>query len=547
MSEQQNRIATLLNSGSDTSADPSTGAATPGTYDISPGQSASDTQLGIDSAPDALISVDGHQVAAGDSGLSIDVAPDGSTHVIHAPQDGTQPGGVQTPGTVGVPTQLVQNGTPVTGQNGTPVTGQDGTPVAGQDGTQVTGQNGTLPPGSDPTGSGASPQGQPDQSGVSQDGTQPTGDGTADPGSAAAAGQSDPTGTAPDPSQDTTPVEHLHGTGDHAAQADLAVHGPDANMPAPVTHQNPDGSQDITIPKGPDNPQAITVHVQSNKDGSLDLTVPKSDTNPHEIKIHVQPDKHVDLNITQDKDGHLKIDAHDHPPEQQGDWAGLKGPAGQNDGQGTDPAQQAGAPQDGSVPVSDIPQQPDASAASPGGGGSGDLPSAGSGGDPTAGGIPSGDTPSSDVPSGGVPSGGVPSGGVPSGAGSPTAKSQPPATPVKTVPVADNGTLDVDGAEIKKRGTDLVNGPVKTLDTAAGHARDIGIGFPGFGALGSPLQMIHGALTDTAATELQQGSSTLSSTSTSLATTGETYADTEIKNGSLVQNTGVAGDKTNGP
>jgi hypothetical protein len=496
MSEQQNRIATLLNSGSDTTADPSTGATAPGTYDISPGQSASDAQLGIDSTPDALISVDGHQVAAGDNGLSIDIAPDGSTHVIHGPQDGTQPGGGQAPGAVPVSTPP--------GQNGAPVTGQDG----------------TQPPGSDPTGSGAPPQGQPDQSGVPQDGTQPPGTGTTDPGSAAP-GQSDPTGMTPDPSQDTTPVEHLQGAGDHAAQADLAVHGPDATMPAPVTHQHPDGSQDITIPTWPDNPHAITVHVQPNKDGSLDLTVPKSDTNPHEIKIHVPPDKHVDLNITQDKDGHLKIDAHDHPPEQQGDWAGLKGPAGQNDGQGTDPAQQTGAPADGSVPVPDIPTQPDASGSPPGGGGSGGLPSAGGGGDPAG-------------------------GGMPSGGGSPTTTSQPSGTPANTAPSADKGILDVDSAEIKKRGTDLVHGPVKTLDTAVGHARDIGIGFPGFGALGSPLQLIHGSLTDTAAMELQQGSSTLSATSTSLATTGATYAGIEDKNNSLVQNTGVPGDKTDG-
>jgi hypothetical protein len=455
MSEQQNRIATLLNSGSDTTTDPSTGATTPDTYDIPPGQSATDAQLGIDSTPDALISVDGHQVASGDNGLSIDVAPDGSTHVIHGPQDGTQPGGGQygqAPGTVPVLTQPGQNGQP------------------GQPGTQIPGQNGTQPPSGDVTGSGAPSQSQPDQTGVPQDGTQPP-DGGAPP-----QGQADPTGMTPDPSQDTTPIEHLHGIGDHAAQADLAVHGPGPNMPATVTHQNPDGSQDITIPKGPDNPHAITVHVKPNDDGSLDITVPKSETNPHEIKIHVQPDKHIDLNITQDKDGHLKIDAHDHPPDQKGDWPGLKGPAGQGQQPGS------GLPGAGDIPTPEVPspKMPDGGGAPPPGGGGG-------------------------PPMGG---GGPPSGG---GGGGPKIP-DPPKTTQPAVPTDGSGFASIRQDSIRALGKDIDSGPVQTMDNAHKDAAAINVGYPGFGVAGaiSGLAGAHTEVRNAGAQQFSDGHTSLS-------------------------------------
>jgi hypothetical protein len=462
MSEQQNRIATLLNSDSSTTAAPTTATTTPDTvtYDIPAGKDATAQQLGVDSTADALISVDGHQVAAGDNGLSVDIAPDGSTHVIHGPQDATQLNGTtgqygQPPGTV-----PVQNSTLDTGQNG----GTTATDPAG---------NGTQPPD---TGGSTTPLGGD----ISQSGMQQTGL---------------PQTQTPPPD---TPIEHLHGTGDHAAQADLAMFGPGTHMPATVTHHNPDGSTDITIPKGQDNPHAITVHVKPNDDGSLDITVPKSETNPHEIKIHVQPDKHVDLNITQDKDGHLKIDAHDHPPDQKGDWPGLKQPAGQGAGNPGDPNNPA-LPQAPQMP--ETPKMP---------GGGGGAPPGGGGGGPSGGGVPT--------------AGGAPSSGVPT-----TRTTQPAST-------QPDGTLDVDSATIKKRGTDLVHGPVKTLDTAVGHARGIGIGYPGLGLLGSPLQMIHGSVTDSAAMELEQGSTTLSSSAQSLAQTGTIYENAEHQNTTTVQN-----------
>ena len=117
MSERQNRIAALLNSSSASTAAPAattTDDSAPGTvtYDIPAGKSATDAQLGIDSSPDALISVDGHKVAAGDNGLSIDIAPDGSTHVTHGPQDPAQPAAQPAAGQYGqygqVPTTVPQ-------------------------------------------------------------------------------------------------------------------------------------------------------------------------------------------------------------------------------------------------------------------------------------------------------------------------------------------------------------------------------------------------------------------------------------------------------
>jgi hypothetical protein len=113
-------------------------------------------------------------------------------------------------------------------------------------------------------------------------------------------------------------------------------------------------------------------------------------------------------------------------------------------------------------------------------------------------------------------------------------------TPQQTGALPD-GTLDVDSAAIKKRGTDLVDGPVKTLNTAVGHARDIGIGYPGLGLLGSPIQMLHGSLTATAATELQQGSTTLSNSAGAMAQTGQVYGTAEHQSTTTVQKTGKTG------
>ena len=135
------------------------------------------------------------------------------------------------------------------------------------------------------------------------------------------------------------------------------------------------------------------------------------------------------------------------------------------------------------------------------------------------------------MPSGG---GGGPTSGVP------TTDVPPVKTPQQTGALPD-GTLDVDSAAIKKRGSDLVDGPVKTLDTALGHARDINIGYPGLGLLGSPIQMLHGSLTATAATELQQGSTTLRASADAMAKTGQVYGAVEDQNTTTVQNTGKAG------
>lgn len=439
MSEQQNRIAALLNSGSSATAAPTTTPDTV-TYDIPAGKDATAQQLGIDSTPDALISVDGHQVASGDNGLSVDIAPDGSTHVVHGPQDGTQLNGTtgqygQAPSTI-----PVQNSTLDTGQNGGTTTDPAG--------------NGTQP--LDTGGSTAPPGGDTSQSGMQQSGLPQT--------------QTPP----PD-----TPIEHLHGIGDHAAQADLAMFGPGTHMPATVTHHNPDGSMDITIPKGQDNPHAVTVHVKPNGDGSLDITVPKSATNPHEIKIHVQPDKHVDLNITQDKDGHLKIDAHDHPPDQKGDWPGLKQPAGQGAGNPGDP-NNPNIPQTPQMPKT--PQMP---------GGGGGAPPGGGGGAPPGGG-------------GGGPTGG---GGPPKGDGkTPPPKTQPPPA------VPATGYASIRQQSITDLGKDIDTGPVQTMDNAHKAATDVNVGYPGFGVAGATggLASAHTEVRDAGAKQFLDGHTSLS-------------------------------------
>ncbi|GLY83645.1 hypothetical protein [Actinoallomurus iriomotensis] len=535
MSTQHNTIAALLNPSTNTQTSATSAAATTDTgkpetvsYDVAAGKHATQSQLGIDSSPNALITVDGHKVASGDNGLSIDIAPDGSAHVVHGPQDPSQTATQSANGQSSqIPTQYSQAGYDPTGQgqNGT----QNGTQHA--DGTQANGTQptGTQSTGTQSTGDGTPLTGQLSHTGMTQNGTQPAGytggDGTT------ASGQYGQTGTTQNPSQDTTPVEHLQGIGDHAAKIDLALHGPNSNLPAPVIHTKADGSQDIVIPKGPDNPHAITLHVHPNKDGSYDLTVPKSDTNPHEVKIHVQPDKHVDLNVTQDKDGHIKIDAHDHPADQKDDWSGLQGPAGQNPGYGN------------GTPVPGQPDQPGESGQKPGADGQPQIPDI-----PT----PKADTPGAgtgggggDVPGGGTGGGGdIPGGGT----GGDDGKQQQQQYPQQQQQQQQqqDGTLDVDGKTIKDRGSKLVNGPVKTLDTAVSQARDIGVGFPGFGLLGSPLQMIHSSLAETAATELQQGSATLSANSQGMVATGQIYGNAELTNKATVQNTPGTGSQTDG-
>jgi hypothetical protein len=476
MSDQPNRIAALLNS-RPAATPPSATTAAPGTvsYDIKPGQDASADQLGIDSTPDALISVDGHQVASGDNGLSVDIAPDGSTHVTHGPQDATPPGDGQVQGG---PYEPVSDSVP----------GQNPAQDPGGDGAQPVGDT-TGAPGAPTTGDAA-------QSGAAQDGTQPLDNGGSPPGG--------PAGTTQDPSQPDTPIEHLDGIGPHAAHADLAVFGPGTHPPATVTHQNPDGSLDITIPKGQDNPHAITVHVTPNDDGSLDITVPKSAANPHEIKVHVQPDKHLDLNITQDKDGHLKIDAHDHAPDQKEDWPGLKQPAGQAPQPGEDPA--AGDPM-----TPDVPKMPEAPK-TPGGG----APP-GAGGDPSGAG-------------GGMPGGGSP-GGSGGGKNTPLPKKQP-----SPAPTSNTGYASIRQESIRDLGKDIDAGPVQTMNKAQQDAPNINVGFPGFGIAGKVVGLNSAAtdVRDASATTFGDGHTALSKWTPKLSATATTWQNAELDSSNKV-------------
>ncbi len=484
MSEQQNRVAALLNNGSTTTSTEPVGTVTaPGTvaYDVKPGQDATSAQLGIDTTPDALITVDGHQVASGDNGLSVDIAPDGSTHVVHGPQ------------TVTSGTQLT-NGQPVTGTQ--PVTLQ---PV---NGAAPTGGNITQT-GMNQNGTGAPLGGTITQTGMTQDGTgAPLGGNitqtgmTLDP--TQTGGVQDPTQTGVVTPPPDTPIEHLHGTGDHAAQVDLALFGPGAHTGAPVVKQNDDGSQDITIPAGPDNPHAITLHVKPNADGSLDITAPKSDTNPHEIKIHVQPDKHLDLNVTQDKDGHLKIDAHDHTTDQKDDWPGLKQPAGNPPPLGTgDPV---------GPPATTVP------------GGTG----AGGAGDPTSG------IPTPQIPN--VPSGGG-GGAIPKGGGGGAVPVNTGQLPVVTGPQVSGQTSNYTGYasitqdSINALGQKIQSGPVQTMSTAHKATEDLKPGYWAFGPVGSMtgLQSMASETGQSTANQFAEGQSKLAQWTPNLVQTWNTW------------------------
>jgi hypothetical protein len=205
--------------------------------------------------------------------------------------------------------------------------------------------------------------------------------------------------------------------------------------------------------------------------------VPKSETNPHEIKIHVQPDKHVDLNITQDKDGHLKIDAHDHPPDQKGDWPGLKQPAGQGAGN-------PGDPNDPALPQA--PQMPETPK----------MPAGGGGAPPGGGGAPPG--------GGGGPSGG--GGGQPNGDGKPPPKTQPPPA------VPATGYATIRPQSITDLGKDIDSGPVQVMNNAHKAAANVNVGYPGFGVAGAAggLASAHTEVRDAGARQFLDGHTSLS-------------------------------------
>ena len=73
-------------------------------------------------------------------------------------------------------------------------------------------------------------------------------------------------------------VQHATGSGSHAAAADISGSG---NHPV-VTHQNANGSLDITIPKGPGHPDPVRIHVDAGHHVRIGLgTTHRGDLDVH--------------------------------------------------------------------------------------------------------------------------------------------------------------------------------------------------------------------------------------------------------------------------
>ena len=98
------------------------------------------------------------------------------------------------------------------------------------------------------------------------DGTARTGHGGGHDGSSSGSGS--PTG-----------VQHAAGSGSHAAVADISDSG---NHPV-VTHQNANGSLDITIPKGPGHPDPVRIHVDAGHHVRIGLGT----THRGDLEVHI--------------------------------------------------------------------------------------------------------------------------------------------------------------------------------------------------------------------------------------------------------------------
>lgn len=74
-------------------------------------------------------------------------------------------------------------------------------------------------------------------------------------------------------------VQHATGSGSHPATADISDSG---NYPV-VTHQNANGSLDITIPKGPGHPDPVRIHV----DAGNNLRISLGTTHRGDLDVHI--------------------------------------------------------------------------------------------------------------------------------------------------------------------------------------------------------------------------------------------------------------------
>ncbi|MCO5968788.1 hypothetical protein [Actinoallomurus soli] len=568
MSGPQSRIATLLNSGPDTAvytaADQAGGAYT---YNVAPGGAATATQLGYDSSPDALISVDGHQVAAGDNGLSVDIAPQGPTTVTFTPQDTGlqhgQPVAYTDPAQSAGSASTAQPAAYTTGQpidqNGSyapsGATGGDqltayptGLATAAPTGTgQPTSQNGTGLSVADGLTTGASTDTMPVShglaAGTSTD-TMPVSDGAA----AAAPTARTPTNSTQGGSTDDSSIQHLKTPGDHGAQADLAVYGSGKDMLHGVRTDHADGTYTLDFPKGHGNPHDLKLHVTPHADGSLDVEIPKGHGNPHDIKVHVQPDKHVDLNITRDKDGHFKIDAHEHNPDQSQPWSGLQQPAGRQPPGATDPnGRQPGATDPTAQPPGATdPSNPNGQGGTGDGtGGLGDLNLPKAPGKGTGSGMGGGG--GGDVPPGPGDSGGG-GGGGDTGTGTdrtnPKDKTSTDDTgrdKDKGTGPSDTGVLGVTQDSLDKLNKDIAAGPTQTMEDAHKSAAQINIGYPGLGVVGAVtgLAGTHTEVRDAGAQQFADGHTSLSGWLKNVQSTTSTYGDAEDYANRLAQQPGA--------
>ncbi|MCO6006356.1 hypothetical protein NE236_15300 [Actinoallomurus purpureus] len=226
----ENRIDMLLNGSSDRTTSSSVASATqhgtalqagttPDPYTVPSGAQATSGQVPSDS--DAQVFVDGHEVAAGDDGLNVDVMADGSSKVTHSESgdSGSDGGGGNGTDSHGHPNDAG---------------GQQGGEHPWSDQAQNTGgsSNDNVAVGTPETGHGRSPS-------DAGHGQQP---------------------------------QHVKGDGANAAQADISEHGFGKNAPHVFTTKNADGSLDILIRKGPHNPHDIRVHVDPGKHVTIDVS-----------------------------------------------------------------------------------------------------------------------------------------------------------------------------------------------------------------------------------------------------------------------------------
>lgn len=549
MTEQQGRIASLLNSPNGQS------------YEVDFGQDATPAQLSFDSTPDAMIYVDDHEIGVlgSDSEMNVSLGPRGA-QVSQSPMGssgGPMPmpmpmpmnnaGGQAPSGQVpsGQPSNLAQ------GDPGSWSPSPSSAPGVATPSNYGTGSQSGWNPATTPGGSGSAAPAIMDSSG-GHPGWHMT-KGTIDN----ANGVSVPTDMPDDGEPELWHTEQdrddkhggggmpppIMGNGPNAAEANLNTSGLGKNFPKPVVTKNPDGSLDLAFPKGKGN--------------------------PHDLKVNVPPGKNVDLNLSKDKNGNLQIKANPHQPGSGTPGSGLPGSG--LPGSGIPGYPGSGTPGSGlpgsGLPGSGLPGSGTPGSGTPGSGlpGSG-LPGSGTPGSGTPGtdlsGLPNPNIPKlPNAPSGANPSGANPSGANPSGAnpsgnnpyGDPNDPNNPlnpnnpnspynPNNPNYKLPpgVSPSGYASIKQDSIKQLGADIDKGPTSVMDTAAKNAGNIDIGIPGFGVIGK-VGGLSGAFNDvksSAAAQFSDGHNSLSKWTPKLTKTATNWEGAEYQSNTDVTGVG---------